>query len=575
MNTLQTLVPPHESIRNVVRRIDLAKPQGGEIGIAVVVDEYYKVIGAVTDGDIRRAVCKELDFSAPVSEIMSTDPICIPEGLDSRLMLRCALEKMQARKVIADKLIVVDEQHRFVDIVNLHTLYRGEDIVEKRVAIYGMGYVGLTLAVTLAENPLFKVEGIDTNERVINKLWLGKPHFYEKGLESLLHRLLDGKAITFSTSTQTQGIANVHIVSVGTPIDDKRQADTRYLANCAEQIGAALRKNDLVICRSTVPVGTTRNFFIPLLEKRSGLSAGKDFHVAFAPERTVEGDALRELRALPQIVGGLTSRCREIAAMLFQKITATVVYVESLEAAEITKLINNSFRDLVFGFANEVAFLCDQYNIDAFDTIAAANEGYPRNPIPRPSPGVGGVCLSKDPHLYSIHATDAAFASMSLGIASRAINERGGEYVFWALQKFIKSARIGQKRLKVLVVGVAFKGMPDTSDMRFSAAVDLIGRLLDVGHEVLAYDAVVPEDEIRKLGVRPVVLPEGMRDCDAIFFMNNHTRNTEFELYAGLKAMNRPCLFFDGWKVFGKGEVESVSGVSYSTMGYLTPRIDA
>ena len=575
MNTLQTLVPPHESIRNVVRRIDLAKPQGGEIGIAVVVDEYYKVIGAVTDGDIRRAVCKELDFSAPVSEIMSTDPICIPEGLDSRLMLRCALEKMQARKVIADKLIVVDEQHRFVDIVNLHTLYRGEDIVEKRVAIYGMGYVGLTLAVTLAENPLFKVEGIDTNERVINKLWLGKPHFYEKGLESLLHRLLDGKAITFSTSTQTQGIANVHIVSVGTPIDDKRQADTRYLANCAEQIGAALRKNDLVICRSTVPVGTTRNFFIPLLEKRSGLSAGKDFHVAFAPERTVEGDALRELRALPQIVGGLTSRCREIAAMLFQKITATVVYVESLEAAEITKLINNSFRDLVFGFANEVAFLCDQYNIDAFDTIAAANEGYPRNPIPRPSPGVGGVCLSKDPHLYSIHATDAAFASMSLGIASRAINERGGEYVFWALQKFIKSARIGQKRLKVLIVGVAFKGMPDTSDMRFSAAVDLIGRLLDVGHEVLAYDAVVPEDEIRKLGVRPVVLPEGMRDCDAIFFMNNHTRNTEFELYAGLKAMNRPCLFFDGWKVFGKGEVESVSGVSYSTMGYLTPRADA
>lgn len=575
MNTLQTLVPPHESIRNVVRKIDLAKPQGGEIGIAVVVDGDYKVIGVVTDGDIRRAFCKEIDFSAPVSEIMSTDPICIPVGLNSKLRLPYALEKMQVCKVTTDKLIVVDEQHRFVDIVNMHTLYRGEDIVEKRVAVYGMGYVGLTLAVTLAENPLFKVEGIDTNERVINKLQLSKPHFYEKGLESLLHRLLDGKAITFSTPTQTQGIAKVHIVSVGTPIDDKRQADTRYLANCAEQIGAALRKSDLVICRSTVPVGTTRNFFIPLLEKRSGLSAGKDFHVAFAPERTVEGDALRELHTLPQIVGGLTSSCREITAILFQQITATVVYVESLEAAEITKLINNSFRDLVFGFANEVAFLCDQYNIDAFDTIAAANEGYPRNPIPYPSPGVGGVCLSKDPHLYSIHAADAAFASMSLGIASRAINERGGEYVFWVLQKFIKSARIGQKRLKVLVVGVAFKGMPDTSDMRFSAAIDLIGRLLDVGHEVLAYDAVVPKDEIRKLGVRPVVLPAGMRDCDAVFFMNNHPRNTEFELYAGLKTMSRPCLFFDGWKVFSKREAESVSGVSYSTMGYLTPRIDA
>ncbi len=573
MITRHSLASPNESIRDVVHRIDLAKARGGEVGIAVVVEADSRVVGAVTDGDIRRALCKEVDFSAPVSEIMSRDPVCVPAGLDFTQTMRLGLDKMQSRNVTVDKFILVDEENRFVDIINLHTLYRGEDVGVKHVVVYGMGFVGLTLAVTLAENPLFKVEGIDPNEDVIRGLRAGSPHFYEKGLESLLHRLLDTKAITLNTPAEALGASEVHIVSVGTPVDGSRRADTRYLRSCAEQIGAVLREGDMVICRSTVPVGTTRGFFIPLLEQRSGLTAGKDFHVTFAPERTVEGDALRELRTLPQVVGGLTSRCREVAAKLFQKTTATVVFVESLEAAEIIKLINNSYRDLVFGFSNEVAFMCDQYNIDAFDIIAAANDGYPRNPIPRPSPGVGGVCLSKDPYLYSIHDTiDAAdsFASMSLGAASRAINERGAEYVLWSFRKFLKSSRMEQERLKVLVVGVAFKGFPDTSDIRFSAAVDLINGLRDGGHQVFAFDAIVPPDEIRAAGAHPVQLLEGLRDCHAVFFMNNHPRNTEFELYAGLKTMSRPCLFFDGWKAFSRGEVEAVPGVRYSTMGYLT-----
>lgn len=574
VNLSQTVVSPNESIREVIHKMDQAKSRGGEIGIAVVVDANERVIGVLTDGDVRRALCHDVDFSQPVATAMSLEPICVLAGLDHTMTLRMALDQMRLRHVTIDKLILVDAEQRFVDVVDLHTLYRGDEIGEKRVAVYGLGFVGLTLAVTLAENPLFQVEGIDASQSVVETLRAGKPHFYEKGLESLLHRLLDTKSITFNTSSQSQGAADVHIVSVGTPVDGARRADTSYLIACGEQIGAVLRKGDLVICRSTVPVGTTRHLLLPILEGRSALRAGKDFHVAFAPERTVEGDALRELRTLPQIVGGVTDRCREITAKIFQKLTATVVFVESLEAAEITKLINNSYRDTVFAFANEVAFLCDQYNIDAFDIISAANEGYPRNPIPRPSPGVGGVCLSKDPYLYSRPSLEGLFAGITMGASSRAVNERGAEYVSWVIDKFLRSSDIALEKIKVLVVGVAFKGTPDTSDIRFSTSVDLIDRLLRAGHEVLAYDAVVSHEEIRGLGAQPVELPDGLRGCHAVLFMNNHPRNTEFELYAALKTTARPCLFFDGWKMFSKGEVESVPGVRYSTMGYLTPVLD-
>jgi len=149
--------------------------------------------------------------------------------------------------------------------------------------------------------------------------------------------------------------------------------------------------------RSTVPVGTTRKQVIPVLEHYSGLAAGSGFHIAFCPERTVEGQAIQELSSLPQIVGGLTEACTEKAVSFWSTLTDTVVRVDALEAAELVKLINNSYRDLSFAFANEFALLADRYNIDATRLIAAANEGYPRDKIPRPSPGVGGYCLTKDP----------------------------------------------------------------------------------------------------------------------------------------------------------------------------------
>jgi UDP-N-acetyl-D-mannosaminuronic acid dehydrogenase len=317
-----------------------------------------------------------------------------------------------------------------------------------------------------------------------------------------------------------------------------------------------------------VPVGTTRNVVLPLLEA-GGLAAGRDFHLAFAPERTAAGRALEELKLLPQIVGGFDQASLQIAGRVFSEITNTIVEVTSLEAAELVKLMNNTFRDLVFSFANEAAYLCDAFNLDAFRLIQAANEGYPRNPIPLPSPGVSGFCLSKDPHLYSHPVADVAFRP-TLGEASRAINRQGALYVLSKLRRFCAEAGLNLEDMRILLLGLAFKGMPETSDYRNSVSVELL-KSLPRADRIMVKDFVVAPSEIAALGYAPVddVL-DAARSADAILVMNNHYSNNKFNVVQALRNAGRPIFFFDGWHMFDQHEIEALGGVTYATMGYMT-----
>ena len=208
----------------------------------------------------------------------------------------------------------------------------------------------------------------------------------------------------------------------------------RPIENAIRSVSVYL-KGDHVMIRSTVPVGTTRNFIIPKLNNLSKLKAGKDFYVSFVPERVVEGNALRELRSLPQIVGGLTSACLNRASKFWSTITPTIIRTSSLEASELVKLANNSFRDLSFAFANELAFVAGKFNLNAFDLIKAANNGYPRNKIPSPSPGVGGYCLTKDPILFS-SSISRKKNDVMLSKVGRVVNERATKSVIFTIQKY-------------------------------------------------------------------------------------------------------------------------------------------
>ncbi|MBF0106849.1 MAG: CBS domain-containing protein, partial [Deltaproteobacteria bacterium] len=223
----------NDPIIEVINKITNAPSNGGASGIAVVVDDQNRVLGVLTDGDIRKAVYKNTDLKKPVKEIMNTTPVCVRGDLGVEEIIREATKKMRAKNLEINKIIQVDTSGRFVDIVELQRLYREADVLQKVVAVYGLGYVGLTLALTLAENRLFDVIGIDTNDSVIAQLKDGKTHFFEEGLLSLLRQVLEHGNITFATENKKQG-ADVHIISVGTPVDNANKPVMDYLKRAGE-----------------------------------------------------------------------------------------------------------------------------------------------------------------------------------------------------------------------------------------------------------------------------------------------------------------------------------------------------
>lgn len=565
--TFQAIIKRDTTIREAVRLMGSQPDNRFIAGIAVVVDDAGKVAGVVTDGDVRRGLSRDVSVDAPVEEIAKFDPVTVDYRLNHKMMRQSVMEKARLRGTDYrkyDKLILIDEAGRLKDVVRLADILTSL-IEDKTVAVYGLGFVGLTLASTFA-NAGLSVVGVDTNETVLAKLRKNQPTFYEKGLESLLLSLADSNPLKL-TAKAGEFSADIHVISVGTPVGKDKLPDMGMIRTIAKTISGVLKRGDLVVLRSTVPVGTTRKEVLPVLES-GGLTAGRDFFLAFAPERTAEGNALEELRVLPQIVGGFDAASVEMTARLFGEITNTIVEVGSLEAAEMVKLMNNTFRDLVFSFANEVAFLCDDFNIDAFRLVQAANEGYPRNPIPLPSPGVAGLCLSKDPYLYSNPHAGTALKP-TLGKASRAINSQGPKYVLGKLDAFAARHKLDREKMKILLVGLAFKGMPETSDYRDSVALELVQSLNAANLAVK--DFVISDADIQALGYIPAGdLAQAARVADAVLVMNNHYMNNRFNVVQSLQGSKRPVLLFDGWHQFNRRELEGI-GVTYATMGYMTP----
>lgn len=268
-----------------------------------------------------------------------------------------------------------------------------------KICVMGMGYVGLTLSVVLSEVG-YEVYGIDINKDVIDELRKGKPHLFEKNLKVRLQQQTRNNNIQFFTEAPDIYYGTI-IISVGTPLrKENKEPDLSFLHQVINDVSHLIQKGTLVCMRSTIPVGCARSDILPVFEKISGLKVGDDFYLASTPERTVEGNALKELRENSQIVGGITESCTEKAANLFLKLTSTVVTVSSAEVAEFSKIIDNTYRDVKFSFSNQLALISEKLGLDIHEVINAANVHYPRNNIPVPSPGVGGACLSKDPHIF-------------------------------------------------------------------------------------------------------------------------------------------------------------------------------
>jgi nucleotide sugar dehydrogenase len=552
-----------DTILSAAEAMETGKSAGIPAGIVIVTEpNSHKIAGVVTDGDLRRAILNGVDLEAPVLKIMSSNPLTIVQGTNATQMLRRLHRELKNRndsETTYHHIVVVDDDDCVLDVVTPFELWKRSEVRINSATVVGLGFVGLTFSLMLAESGIF-VTGIDTDEKVLQNLQSGRPHFYEQGLETLLNEQL-GK--NFVVANDIEDANNeIYVLCVNTPVDEEHQFDTSHLKTAAAGIGSNLAVHDLVVVRSTVPIGTTRNVVIPQLETTSGLTAGEDFFIAYAPERTIAGNALEELRELPQVIGGITHKSMDYASTFFQALSKNTIPVSSLEAAEGIKLLSNAYRDLRFSFANETALLCEAWGIDTHELIKAANDGYERNEIPKPSPGVGGACLSKDPYLL-VQSGRAVGYDANLPGTARSINGEMLDAVADKLATFATEYGTGQET-KVFLMGMAFKGYPETSDLRNSPGVEICKRLDGRVDLRVVYDPVVAEERLQKIGERVVSSPQlGFHDADCVAVLTNHNSFSNLDLQSLCEASKSPLLLFDPWSILNSRATQRMPGVKY------------
>ena len=441
---------------------------------------------------------------------------------------------------------------------------------DRFVCIFGMGYVGLTLAVIMAEAG-FAVLGLETRQDILDLLRNGRSHFYEPGLEDKIRKLVCSDRLHFASSLSETHLGGVYIITVGTPLNEEGRVNLDNVVNVAREVSARLKTGDLVIMRSTVMLRTTRDIVVPILDQ-----AGCDYDIAVCPERTLEGQALAELCKLPQIVGA-DLRARVRAAQLFSFITPTVIQVSSLETAEMIKLTDNTQRDVQFGFANEVARICDTLGVSASEVIAAGKLGYSRTNLPVPGL-VGGPCLEKD-SLILAEGLERFDIKPEIALAARRLNQNQPNetitnLVDWLIQNKFPAAPV------ILIAGLAFKGRPPTDDLRGTMARLILKELRTHFPKAVfrGFDPVVKADLIEKtFGITPVCdISEGMTNAHLVVITNNHPLFSMLSIDSLSDQMARPGLVYDYWNNFSAGDLQMPSGTAYMGLGAraLTPAIN-
>lgn len=472
--------------------------------------------------------------------------------------------KDQGREYFSDTLVIpiVENGSKKVSDLIFYNLSQPSERLAKDVSVIGLGYVGLTLSVALADAG-FIVDAVDKDINKIEACKAGECDIHEAGLAQRLRRVSTDDSLRFDTNLKP---SSAYIICVGTPLNsDQTDIIDAPIFELFETLVSIGIKRALVILRSTVSVGFTRKIS-DLIYELTGLKAGVDYNLAFCPERTVEGNAMRELIELPQLVSGISESCSRRAELFFGHIATETVRCSSVEVAEMAKLANNTFRDVTFAFANEIASACDAVNISAVEVIEAANHNYPRNPIARPSPGVGGYCLTKDPIIFSLGLKGTPSGLKSLAETARAINRDAALYPLKILERF--SLEVGKPihLMKIVVCGVAFKGKPETNDVRGSGALDILNRLSELKADVSWWDAVLDCDheEVGHYRFEKSFKSKSF-EADAVLVLNNHQSNRHLGLFHELMPL-KPRLLFDGWGLY-RGLIPNGSSIVYATMG--------
>lgn len=378
-------------------------------------------------------------------------------------------------------------------------------IQDVKLAVVGLGYVGLPLAVEFGKKR--SVIGFDINSRRIEALKAGHDHT----LEVSDAELADAKQLSYTADRAELGQANVFIVTVPTPIDEYKQPDLTPLVKASETIGAVLKRGDIVIYESTVYPGATEEDCVPVLERVSGLKFNVDFYAGYSPERINPGDKAHRVSTIKKVTSGSTPEVAELVDQLYKQIiTAGTHKASSIRVAEAAKVIENTQRDVNIALINELALIFNKMGIDTEAVLQAAGTKWNFLPF---RPGlVGGHCIGVDPY-YLTHKAQSIGYHPEIILAGRRLNDSMGGYVVSQLVKAMTKRRIHVQGARVLVMGLTFK--ENCPDLRNTRIVDIIKELGDYNVAVDVYDPWVdPEEAMHEYGIAPVTqLDEGKYDA--------------------------------------------------------------
>lgn len=431
---------------------------------------------------------------------------------------------------------------------------------DRSVCLMGLGFVGLTLAVAMAEAG-FQVTGVEIRKNVVESLKRGVAHFFEPTLDEKLKRAVDNGGLQVFRKIPPDCKASVYVITVGTPLAGDGRARLDMIENVSREVAAHMKDGDLIVLRSTVKVGSTKSIVMPVFDE-----VGVEYDLAFCPERTLEGNALEEIRSLPQIVGGVDMTSNIRAAQLFQFLTPTVVRVRDLETAELIKLVDNTLRDVQFAFSNEVARMCDAIGISANEVIKAGKLGYPRTNLAMPGP-VGGPCLEKDPHILA-EAMRELGIEPHIAMAARGVNERQPRECVDYIAQAVAAG--GAKIAKVSLLGLAFKGRPATNDLRGTMARPIVDALKESfpTADFFGFDDVVSDEDIAGFGLTPsATLEDAFAAADLVVIANNHPVFSSMPIISLAEKMGRQGLIYDFWNSFDSRDLALPADVRYVALG--------
>jgi len=376
------------------------------------------------------------------------------------------------------------------------------------VAIVGAGYVGLPLAQVFAESGR-EVVLVDVEPHIVERINRGESHI-EDVSSAALAPLVERGLVRATTDYDELHDADAILIALATPLTKQREPDLSIVTRAVTGIAERLRAGQLVVLESTTYPGTTREVVLPILEELSGLKAGKDFHLAFSPERVDPGNETWSTKTVPKIVGGITDECTRRAAELYGGVVDTVHTVSSPEAAELTKLLENIFRSVNIALVNELAQLCERMGIDVWEVVdAAATKPFGFMSF-KPGPGLGGHCIPVDPFYLTWKAREYGFYTEFIELAGK-VNENMPYYCRSLISQALNhGAQRSLSGSRVLVLGVAYKS--DISDVRESPAIKVMQLLEAAGASVSYHDEHVPSLD----GKSSVPLEPGASDCVAI-----------------------------------------------------------